>query len=156
MKFKLKNGTIILIDKEDLEKVSKYSWDINNSGYVRVSLNLKTKYTGMLLHRFIMGLTDPNIKLDHIDCNKLNNQKTNLRIATMQQNARNRTKTKKLGYSKFKGVSFNKRKNKWIAAIYINYKRHHLGYFKDEISAAKAYNKAAIQNFGEFARINEC
>lgn len=108
----------------------------------------------VLMHREILNITDPNIKVDHINNNKLCNERTNLRKCTMIQNMRN-MKISGGGTSKYKGVSWHRRKGKWTAQIKVNYKKIHLGYFTDERDAAIVYNKKAIELFGEFARINE-
>lgn len=92
--------------------------------------------------------------IDHIDGNKLNNSFENLRECTNAQNAYN-SKTPKSNTSGFKGVSLDKRYNKWAAYIRFNYRRKGLGYFNTKEEAARAYNQAAIQYFGEFAKLNE-
>lgn len=93
------------------------------------------------------------IVVDHIDHNGLNNQKKNLRVCTFAENCRNlhniRHKT-----SKYKGVHWRKRSKKWAAAIRCNNKTYHLGYFHDEIQAAKAYDRAAKKYHGNFASLN--
>jgi hypothetical protein len=90
---------------------------------------------------------------DHRDRNPANNQKYNLRIATVSQNAANRCKqTRYFGVSsRFKGVCWNKETKKWTARC----KGIHLGCFKDEKEAAKAYNNKAIELYGEFAYLNK-
>lgn len=101
------------------------------------------------MHHFVFG---KRVLLDHIDGNGLNNQKSNLRECTYSQNGANRRKnTKTLG--RFKGVSFLR--GKWMARLQVMKKRLYLGYFTEEIEAAKAYNDAAVKHFGEFAHINQ-
>lgn len=83
----------------------------------------------------------------------LDNRRCNLRIVTRSQNHMNRRKA--LGFtSGFKGVFWVKRVGKWGASIGINYKDIHLGYFSSEIDAAHAYDKAAYENYGDFAILN--
>lgn len=94
------------------------------------------------------------VEVDHIDGNTFNNQKNNLRIATATQNAQNRKRFKN-NNSIFKGVSRpGRREIGWRARITINKNTITLGRFDDEISAARAYDEAARQHFGEFARLN--
>ena len=98
-------------------------------------------------------------EIDHIDGNKLNNNINNLRESTHQQNHMNRKKTKSINgkptSSDFKGVYLNKRDKKWAAYIYIDGKKKHLGYHTSEIEAALAYDQAAIERDGEFAKTNK-
>lgn len=118
------------------------------------------------MHRMILN-PPQNLFVDHKDRNGLNNQRDNLRICTASQNQKNKIAT---GVSKYLGVSIHKNKHKiylkkkklyliyineyWIAHINVNGKSIHLGLFKDEIEAAKAYNKAAKKYHGDFARLN--
>lgn len=96
--------------------------------------------------------------LDHIDGDRLNNDISNLREATRQENSRNQKKPKSYGgkqtTSIYKGVSWNKPIKKWISYIWIDGKNKHLGCFDSEIEAAKSYDHAAVESFGEFARVN--
>lgn len=97
--------------------------------------------------------------LDHIDRNPSNNNISNLRDATMSQNGMNRKKVKshngKPTTSKFKGVYWNKRREKWQVRIQINGKRKHFGYYDSKIEAAKTSDKALIKRDGEFAVTNK-
>jgi hypothetical protein len=92
--------------------------------------------------------------IDHIDGNGLNNTRGNLRIATTKQNTWNRKKRTIPTSSKYKGVSVIKGRDRWQCRIYANGTRFFLGYFASEIEAARAYDKKAIELFGEFARLN--
>lgn len=107
------------------------------------------------MHRVILSrkLRHSNFELtDHKNRDKLDNCRSNLRPATYLQNSGNQ----KTGYgsSKFKGVSWYKVTEKWLSQIQFEGKTKHLGYFTDELDAAKAYNEAALKHFGEFARLN--
>ena len=108
------------------------------------------------MHRFIMGVEDSKVHIDHINHDTLDNRKSNLRLCTHAENGRNR-KIQKGGSSKYKGVC--KRRNNMVkafeASIKFNYKRIHLGTFATELEAAIAYNKAALHYFGEFALLND-
>lgn len=151
-KIKASNKDVdILVDDEDFEKLVKYSWCIVEKGFVRARVNGKK----MLIHRFILNLTPYDPQVDHIDHNRLNNCKSNLRLATNQQNQRNTRKPKGNYTSRFKGVHFSKRRGKWLARIFINKKAIYLGYYDNEEDAARAYNIAAITKFGEFACLND-
>jgi hypothetical protein len=105
------------------------------------------------MHREIMGVLDkPDILIDHIKRNPLNNQRSNLRTCNHNENARNRTGR---GKSKYLGVSFYPNiRLRYKVTIWINKKSVHLGYFAMEEEAARAYDKAAKEHFGEFANLN--
>jgi hypothetical protein len=106
------------------------------------------------MHREILR-PPGHLVVDHINHNGLDNRKANLRHATRAQNNFNRLIIiREDSSSKYKGVSWRKRKKKWRARICINGERKHIGYFKDEIHAAKAYDKAAKKYHGEFASLN--
>lgn len=138
-----------LIDKKDFNLIKKYKWYLNNRNYVVDS-------NGRRVHRIIMGVTDPKIKIDHIDGNTLNNCKSNLRVCSQHENTMNRGKSGNFpSSSDYKGVSWYKAGNKWGASIKHNYKKIHIGYFYSETEAALAYNLKAKELFGEFALLNE-
>lgn len=96
--------------------------------------------------------------LDHIDVNPLNNNINNLREATHSQNHMNKRKDKSYNgnptSSRFKGVTWDKGREKWMAQITINGINKNIGRFTSESDAAKAYDAAAIEMFGEFAKLN--
>jgi hypothetical protein len=115
-----------------------------------------------VLHSFSDGgsasngpaLSLSNGLVDHINTDSLDNRRANLRLATHSQNSCNSRRDKSNTYSRFRGVSFSKRKQKFFAAIRANGKKTWLGYFKTEIDAARAYDEAAKKYHEEFARLN--
>lgn len=107
------------------------------------------------MHRFILGITDPKIKVDHINHNELDNGKCNLRACQHKQNMRNVLKCKRQTSSMYKGVYWHKMGKKWMGYISYEGKRIHLGLFTNEGDAARAYNERASELYGEFARFNE-
>ena len=157
-KIKLTQKKFVLIDNEDYELISKYKWHTTTNNniifYVKHSYqDEKTKkIKNILMHRLIMKIIDPKTHVDHVNSNGLDNRKHNLRICTPAQNQMNQIKIR--GRSKYKGVSWHKHGKKWQVSIQIGKKRKHLGYFHNEIEAAKAYDTAARLYFGEFARLN--
>lgn len=102
-----------------------------------------------------MGKAPQGLVIDHINGNRLDNRKKNLRFVTMQQNCFNSAK-KRAGRtsSRYKGVHHRKERNKWVAYISIKRKKTFLGSFNTEIEAARAYNEAAKREYGEYARLN--
>ena len=132
---------------------------VYNRGYYVVGLtkdNVTKTHTvhKLVAHEFIpQPDTNTQLVVDHIDRNKLNNQITNLRWVTQQQN--NMNSTIRTGTSsQYKGVTLSKKANKWRAYIMLNRKLIHLGYFDTEEDAARAYNAKAIELFSEFANLN--
>lgn len=125
-----------------------------NNGRLIVSLYLHNKRTHQSVHRLI-GLTfiGNHPEFDHKDRNPQNNRLSNLRPCTHLQNMANSESRK--GTSRFKGVSWDRNRNKWQVHIMTNYKSKALGRFHNEIDAAKVYNEAAIKYFGEFAYLND-
>ena len=147
-----RKGIKFIINSDDYEKFIKgYSFCLNTGGYVIYS-SAKDGLRKKLLHRVIMG--DPDGKMiDHINTNKLDDRRENLRIATNQQNQCNKNKTKS-NTSGFKGVCFYKQTQKFVAQIRINGKKKHLGYFATAEGAHEEYKRAAVKYHGEFARFN--
>lgn len=149
----LKNGGFTLVDDEDFECLSQHSWRKHARGYViRHVKGMNTIW----MHREIKGLPRDDERLvDHINGNKLDNRRENLRIATKSQNCHNQG-IQRTSTSGYKGVTWHSGRgvNKWIAQISFNGRRIHLGSFDDIHVAAHAYNKAAIKYHGEFARLN--
>lgn len=137
-------------------KVGDHAGSVNNSGYLATGINDKRYLTHRLIFLYHHGYL-PKF-LDHIDGDPTNNDISNLREATMRENQQNQKKTKSYGdkstSSKFKCVSWHKRTKKWAAYITVGGKRKHLGLFTSEIEAAHTYDKAAIEAFGEFAKLN--
>lgn len=137
-------------DLKNLEKVKKFIWSLNNEGYVIGSY-------GKRLHRYILDITNSNVKIDHIDGDKSNNLESNLRECTDAQNIKNQKKREpkvknKKYTSKYKGV--HKRKDGWACTVGYNYKKVHYSRHETEIEAAKMYNKIAPLFHGEFANLN--
>lgn len=147
----LTQGQFALVDDEDYERVSQYKWYLHHGSYAATTLGHRG--STMLLHRFIMGVTDRHIQVDHCDMNGLNNCRSNLRTATHQQNQRNRKKYSR-NTTGYKGVFRNPKTRRWRAMITVNGKCVHIGYFDDIIDAAKAYDAAARIHHGAFARTN--
>lgn len=131
---------------------------MNPRGYVTgkihtgVRVKGKLQYKHVLIHRYILN-PPANMVIDHINGNKLDNRKCNLRVVTTHQNNMNRSKGVK-GSSQYKGVSYIASRKRWMAGIQVNNKSINLGFYKSEVNAAQAYNFAAEKYFGEFAKYN--
>lgn len=151
---KISDGSYVLIDEDDYERVGKWKWSANGNGYaVRNERYAPKKYRKQYLHRFIIGAKKGQI-VDHINGNTLDNRKSNLRICDLKGNARN-SRGKGGRYSKYKGVTLDKVSRKWVAQIGVDGKNINLGQFETELEAAKTYNEAALKLHGDFAYIND-
>lgn len=151
-KIKLTRGVSTVVDNEDFEPLNKYKWFLGTLGYACRTVRRKgIKSTTIYMHREILKTPDGYLS-DHIDGDKLNNRKSNLRVCTSQQNHFNQKKTR--GVSKYKGVHWNKRDARWIAKLKYNGKTISAGSFKSEEQAALAYNRKAASYFKKFARVN--
>jgi hypothetical protein len=153
----LTQGRFAIVDPADYPRLSRCKWRLcrtrgKNVLYAERSIRLPGgRYSRMLMHR---ELLDPpaGYVIDHINGDGLDNRRANLRLATVAQNAWNsRKRNSRSGY---KGVCYDKIKGLWRAAIVCHGRRIHLGYFKDKIAAAKAYDAAAIKYYKQFARPN--
>lgn len=139
------------MDDEDYGWLNEYKWHISN-GYAIAHFYQNEKRTTKRMHRLIMN-EPQNFQIDHINRNKLNNTKINLRVVTNSQNQMNSPKQK--GSSKFKGVWWHKNTMKWVSVIKANKIKYYLGYFENEEDAARAYNKKAKEVHGEYAYLNK-
>lgn len=150
----LTQGQIALVDDQDFELAKRWNWRVQKNRHTWYAIgqnwiNGKTKK--IFMHRIILP-TPKGVDVDHIDHDGLNNQRSNLRIATRSQNNQNQRPRKTT--SQFKGVSWDQYTNKWRAYIFVERKQIHLGYFKIEREAALAYDQVAKKYFGEFAQLN--
>jgi len=150
----LTQGKYAIVDPEDFERLNKHKWQANksqNTFYAVRTVRVGEKCISVKMHREVIHPPD-HLVVDHINHNGWDNRKANLRHATRSQNNFNRSIIKKEdSSSKNKGVSWKKDKKKWQAQIYVNGQFKFLGYFKNEIQAAKAYDEAAKKHYGQFA-----
>lgn len=149
----LSSGDFALVDESDMIVLEGFSWQFSGKSYVSAWIAPKRTY----LHRFLMNPSDSQ-EVDHINRNRTDNRRCNLRLCTGNQNRANVPKPsfiKKRSatrYSKFKGVA--KKHRRWTARAVLDGKKIWLGSFKTEMEAAAAYDAFSKKTYGEFAVLN--
>lgn len=162
----LSNGDISIVSDIDFDHVSQFNWHVNEdkSGYKRVFRNLSVggKRKHKRLAREVAaraGLDISRFVIDYKNRNTLDNSRENLRCATNAQNLANSSKCRKTSRrttpsSRFRGVSWVKKLQKWKAQSTFEGRVVYLGVFSDEVEAAKAYDKFVVGKYGEFTNLN--
>jgi hypothetical protein len=153
----LGEGEWTILDQEDYYRLNHFKWSaVSNDKKIYAARIIRKKKFGrimtMYLQREIMQ-PPKGLLVDHENGDELDNRRDNLRLATHSQNSCNRAKRKNTS-SRFTGVCLLKTRNRWRVGIKNKGKRIFLGYYDDEIEAAKAYDAAARKYHGEFARLN--
>lgn len=153
----LSKGKVAIVDDQDFEELSCHKWHFEagrHRGYagrwepfIREGRRSPRR---IYMHRVILNPPDGMV-CDHINGNKLDNRRANLRVCTHAENMRNRSP---YGVSQFLGVHWNKACNRWVASITSHGKRKHLCVSQIEEEAARMYDRAAIEMHGSFARLN--
>ncbi len=143
------HGETALVDDADAALVENYSWQLSARGYARSTIQGKS----VQMHRLIMAARECD-EIGHVNGNKLDNRRKNLRFgkhsdhtANQQMHVNNK--------SGLKGVSWDKTRGKFRVTIRKDYKKIHVGRFDDLEAAARAYNRAALNYFGKFAKLNQ-
>ena len=154
----LTQGKFAIVDDDMFDYLNQWKWCVSKMGhwcYATRSVRKNGKNKLILMHRQILKAKLGQI-IDHKNHNSLDNRIENLRFCSNSQNFQNSVKRENCS-SKYKGVTWCKRKNKWLSLITkpnTNSQSQYIGYFGSEIKAAKAYDKAAKKYFGEFANFN--
>lgn len=158
----LSQGKVALVSIEDYERVSQFKWTAAKvtrkgrlMGYYAMRgiwFPKEKKLRRVYLHRFILDAPD-GLEVDHKNRDGLDCRRDNLRLATSSQNRANRAKLK-LG-NRYRGVwRLSRDTSRWTGQVQHKWKRIHLGIFATEEEAARAYDKKALELFGEFAQLN--
>lgn len=137
--------SLATVSDEDFDSLSEFNWSLDANGYA-------IRFPGIKMHRVVMNAVHGQ-EVDHINGDRADNRRENLRICTRAQNQHNQ-RVRVGGLSRFKGVTYDKRSRKYLAQIVINKKRKHLKYTKTEEEAARIYDAAAIAAFGVYAKTN--
>lgn len=146
----LKDGIVVIVDDDDYENVSNCKWYLlKNRDHMYAIGKVNGKF--MYLHRFIME-PENGMVVDHINRSGLDCRKENMRVCTNSQNMMN-SKSFNGKSHKYKGIE--KHRNKWRARIAVSGKLMYLGSFETAKEAAEAYDKKAIETYGEYARTNK-
>lgn len=152
-KIPLTRGLFAIVDADDYELVNQYTWHASGGGYAAAYVGGGRKSRVMAFMHRLIAETPDGMVTDHIDGDRLNNRRSNLRICNQSDNCAN-TKRRAGGHSAFKGVTWfttkRHKKGYWKAAI----SGKHIGYFDTEEAAARGYDYHARKRFGEFARLN--
>jgi hypothetical protein len=151
----LTQGKFAIVDDDDFERLSQYKWQLGSNGYPQRAVRTPKGWRPRRMHHDIMT-APPGLVHDHKFGNVLDHQKKNLRLATRSQNQHNQRKRTRKATSRFKGVYWAADIGRWRAHIKAIKGQPiiSLGCYLDEAEAAKAYDRAAAQWFGEFARLN--
>lgn len=138
------------VDEIDIGLLSKYKWHMDNHGYAKTG---HKKSTPIRLQNLIIE-HDPEMLVDHVNGDKLDNRRENLRVCTRQQNCWNSKKSERALSSKYKGVSLCRSDLKWVSSICLNGIPVTIGRYATEEEAAREYDSKAKELFGEFAKLN--
>lgn len=141
-----------LVDESDFDRLKDTQWFLSGTGYAVGLIPQEGRFRLVYMHRLVIGAA-PDTLVDHINADTLDNRRSNLRLATPEQNGQNK-QLNPLSETLLKGVGWHKRRRKYHARIQLQGMRYHLGYFVDAESAALAYDSAARMLFGEYARCN--
>jgi hypothetical protein len=152
----LTQGLVAIVDDEDYELVSRYTWQAvsNGADYYAVCTIYEDDGTQwpLRMHRLIMNAPD-DMEVDHVNNNTLDYQRSNMRLATRSQNNANRTMPQGEGGSGYRGV-YRTTSGRWRAQIKSGGTIHQLGSYDTPEEAARAWDEAALQMHGSFARLN--
>lgn len=152
-------GLVAIIDRADAALVSGFRWGASDAAASNTIYALTShRYFQVSMHRLIAG-AGPSEYVDHINLNGLDNRRVNLRVATPSQNHANKPKQKRRKNaaefsSQYKGVYWDRPRSTWKAQLHTHGKNHHLGRFDTEEAAARGYDVAALEMWGEYARLN--
>jgi hypothetical protein len=142
-------GEEILLDDADVPLVAGYRWAVHGRGRNRYAQSSRSGGGTVYMHRLILDCEEA----DHVNGHGLDNRRANLRAATHSQNMAN-ARIQEGRSSRYKGVTWDRYRSCWVASITVDYRRRDLGHYDVEDDASRAYDAAAREAWGEFARLN--
>jgi hypothetical protein len=154
MQLELRTNVFCIIDEQDFAMLEPYKWYCykSSSGALYAMSTIKGKVQRM--HRFLLGMaTNNHLQVDHLNHNTLDNRRCNLRVVSRAQNLQHRRGPQNFS-SAYKGVGWHPCRRLWRVRIYDKGKRVEVGHFRDEVEAALAYDRKALEVYGEFAHLN--
>lgn len=146
----LTRGQVAIIDSDDADKVGRWNWACGSYAFRIHNCPVLGRRVHMTIHRVVMD-APPGLEVDHINGNRFDNRKSNLRLATHRQNGCN-TRLRKNSRSGLKGASWHPQSQMWRARVYSNGREIHLGLFDTAEAAHAAYREHASRIHGQFAR----
>ncbi len=156
-RIKLTRGKYAIVDPEDFEELNQYKWHCNSRGYAKRAIPNESgkgpKQVQVAMHNQICPVPE-GMFADHINRDRLDNRKANLRPATLKQNLWNRKLAPKNVKTRYRGVNWDKSRQKWRVSLKVDGSRRKFGSFTDETEAAKRYDEIAKKYRGEFAVLN--
>ena len=159
-RIQLTQGQVSIVDDDDFDSLTEFRWcarlcQSTGSFYAIRKTRVDNQRVSRLMHRDILGLTNPRVVVDHINHDTLDNRRQNLRACSVSENAMNQRKHRCPTTSMYKGVSWHKDTGRWQAQIQLPGRRRiYLGVYSTELEAAIAYDKAARRFFGDKACLN--
>lgn len=152
--FNYEDGNLYWIDSPNsLVSAGSKAGTLRNDGYIGIFIKGNYYFAHRIIWEMHNGQIPEGMVIDHIDANRSNNKVENLRVCTFQQNHFNRGKQSN-NKSGFKGVSWNKQKQKWVAQIKIEGRNKFLGFFTDPEKAYEKYCQVALEKYGEYAKLD--
>lgn len=157
-KIQLTRGKFAIVDPADYYRLAAYKWHALKGAKTFYAGRFGSRAKGRKakfyqMHRQIIHIPDGMV-CDHVNGKGLDNRKANLRAVTLAQNRWNSPKSRARSRSRFKGLAWDKKDKRWEVRICVNGRRIYIGRFKDELTAARAYDKAATEYHGQYASLN--
>jgi hypothetical protein len=149
---KLSQGKFALVDEADYKRLNQWKWFYNH-GYAVRNIKTRKKIRLLPMHRLVIDVPK-GMFTDHINGDKLDNRRLNLRLCNKSQNAANTRKSDRPLTSRYKGVHWSRLHEKWRAKIGLNQRHLNIGLFDEEHHAAMAYDIWAKELFGDYAQTN--